>query len=245
MNKLIVVLFLLCVFVNCRQHNSHVNNISLVKNDTFVLFDKEYDIPIPVGFSTDTVIETNKKTGYTKTIVCPSLNGQEFKALNSILRKEVVNAATLSYTERKETPEDTGEEVYGATEENMPLTMYKDQSIVSFGFLSMYSDTAAMRPYRKYFTVNYDLRKSKLICFSDYFTIKTRADSLFFKQLVFGKTGNPDVSWFTLDKNISFSIDSEAVYFYFDMFGAFGNPMGLVYKFKKKYLNKFISNDYQ
>ena len=85
----------------------------------------------------------------------------------------------------------------------------------------------------------------KFIFFDDYFTILSPSDSAFFKQLVFGNVGNPDVSWYTLSDRINFSVDKDNVYFYYDMFGEFGQPIGMVNRFKKKYLNKFIKDEYK
>jgi hypothetical protein len=109
----------------------------------------------------------------------------------------------------------------------------------------MFSDPRAMRPFRKYFTINYDLRKSKFIFFDDYFRIVSPLDSTTFKRLILGNIGYPDGYWYSLNNSINFSIDNKNVYFYYDMFGELGNPMGIVYRFKKKYLDKFIKDEYK
>jgi hypothetical protein len=245
MFKKFIALFFLCSLFACNERGKQVAELPAVKNDTFDSYNEEYDIPIPIGFSVDTIEESDKKTDYSKTLICPRLTGTTFNGLNKILRNEIERKAVLSYTDTTDEPVDPAKEVFGVTQEDTPIKMYKNENLVSYGFLSMFSDTGAMRPFRKYFTVNYDLRKSKFIFFNDYFFILSPSDSAFFKRLVFGNVGNPDVSWYSLSNSINFSVDQENVYFYYDMFGEFGNPMGLVYRFKKKYLNKFIKDEYR
>jgi len=242
--NIIALIFLLSLFA-CNEKGKQDIESLVVKNDTFDLFYDEYDIPIPEGFSVDTIKESDKKTDYSKTLIYPRLSGTEFNRLNKVLGIEIKRKADLAYADTSDRPVDPANEVFGVTEEIIPLKMYKNENLVSYGFLNMFSDTGAIRPFRKYFTINYDTRRSKFIFFSDYFTILSHSDSVFFKQLIFGVIGNPEEPWYSLSNNINFSIDNENVYFYYDMFGYFGNPMGLVYRFKKKYLNKFIKDEYK
>jgi len=245
MIKKIIALFLLCCLLACIQTEKQESNLPVAKNDTFDFYDEEYDIPIPEGFSVDTIRESGKKTGYSKTLICPNLTRTVFKELNKTLKKEIERKAALSYMDTTDQRVDTATEVFDVTEEISPIKMYKNENLVSYGFLSMFSDSRAMRPFRRYFTINYDLRKSKFIFFDDYFTILSSPDSTFFKKLIFGNIRNPDVSWYTLSNKINFSVEKENVFFYYDMFSELGNPMGLVYRFKKKYLNKFIKDEYK
>jgi len=244
--KNILFLFLLCIFIACRNSNKQAIDLPAAKNDTFDFFDKEDDIPIPDGFSVDTIRFSDKKTGDEEKFILPNILGSDFETANKFLKSEIKRKASLAYLDSNDhVPVDSSIEVFGGKFDNTPIRMYRHKNLVSYGFLSIYSDTAVMRPFRKYFTINYDTGKKKLFYLTDYFRITTSTDSAIFRALIYGDVGNPNFSWVTLDNHVNFSFDSEYVYFYFDMFGELGNPMGLVKRVKKKYLNQFIQDEYK
>ncbi len=242
--NIITLVFLLSLFA-CKEKGKQDLELPIVKNDTFGFFIDENDIPIPEEFEVDTIKELDKKTDYSKTLICPKLIGVEFNRLNKIIGHEIRRKADLAYADTTDRPVDPADEVFGITEVITPLKMFRNENLVSYGFLSMFSDTGAMRPFRKYFSINYDMVKKKFIYFDDYFKITSAPDSAIVKWMVWGEIGNPGMSWYTLDNAIVFSVDDKNVYFYFDMFGMMGNPMGLVKSVQRKYLNKFISNEYK
>lgn len=246
MIKNLIALFLLYGLVACNQtENKQSGDLPEAKNDTVEGYYEEQNIPINEGFSVDTIRESDKKTGYSRELILPKLTEPVFNELNKVLANEIKRKAALCYADTTDAPVYSADEVFDVSEVINPLKMYKADKLVSYGFLNMFFEPGMMRPFRKYFTINYDIRKSKFIFFDDYFTIISPSDSAFFKQLVFGNVGNPDVSWYTLSNTINFSVDEENVYFYYDMFGEFEQPIGLVNKFKQKYLNKFIKDEYK
>lgn len=246
MIKNIILLFLLYSLIACNEtENKQAGDLPEAKNDSFENYYEEQNIPIPQGFSVDTIRESDKKTGYSRELILPKLNEPAFNELNKILTNEIRRKAALCYADTTDAPVDPADEVFDVSEEIQPLKMYKSEKLVSYGFLNIFMEPGMMRPFRKYFTVNYDAGKSEFISFDDYFSIQSSEDSAFLKQLIFGVIGNPDVSRGILGNEINFSIDDEKVYFYYDMFSEMGNPMGLAYGFKKKYLLKFIKEEYK
>jgi hypothetical protein len=246
MLKNIIALFFLCCFIACDETGKKVDGIAVAENDTFDFFSDEYDIQILQGFSVDTLKYYNKQTDYSETIICPKIIGKEFEQLNEILEKEIKRKVALMYLgSTYNEPIGTSKAVFGVVEENILLTMHKNKNLVSYGFLSIYTEPGRMRPFRKYFSINYDTTGKRFISFSKFFSINTTADSILAKSIMYGEVGNPDISWYNLSDAVNFSFDQDYVYFYFDMFGDFGNPMGLVKRVKKKYLDNFIKDEYK
>ena len=245
--KIVIALVFLCSFFACSETGKNVEEgLTVTKNDTFDYFGEEYHIPILPEFSVDTIKHFDKQTDYTETIICPQIIGKEFEQINEILKKEIIRKATFAYVDTTDNePIDTTKEVFGVHDDNMLLQMYKNKNLVSYGFLSMSTEPGRMRPFRKYFSVNYDTTKKKFIYLSDYFKINSSSDSAALKSLIYGDIGNPDTKWYTLSDQINFSSDKENVFFYFDMFGETGTPMGLVKQVKKKYLSHFIKDEYK
>jgi len=247
MVRVTLALIILCIFGACNDGSKPADvNIPVVKNDTFDFFEEEYDIPIPKGFSVDTIRSANDKTDFEGTLICPMLAEKEFFPLNQVLKKEIIRKAMLEYTDTSDlNPVDTSKEAFGVRYENIPLVMYKDQHTISYGFLSTSTGPDDMRPYRKYFSINYDIVRKQFFYLSDFIKISGSADSILVKSIIYGEVGNPETQWYTLSNNINFSFDKDYVYFYFDMFGETATPMGLVKRVKRKYLHQFINDNYK
>lgn len=246
LGNFICLIFLCCLFA-CKEREEKVaEDLPVAKNDTFDFFSDEYDIPIPNGFSVDTIRHSDKKNGNTEMLICPEISGVEFNEINKVLKKEIKRKADLVYTDSPGVNStDTAKEMFEVQYDNVPLKMYKNNNLVSYGFLSVLSDHRAMRPFRKYFSINYDVIKKKFIYLNDYFKITSLSDSILLKSIIYENVGNSDTRWYSLNNRIDFSFDEKKVYFYFDMFGETGIPMGLVKAIKKNYLDKFIKDDYK
>jgi hypothetical protein len=246
MRSVVFAIFLFVFFACKEQGKQDVENLPQAKNDTFDFYYPEYDIPIMEGFLVDTIENFEKATDYTETLICPKIIGKDFIQINQVLRKEIQRKASLCYQiDSTDTAVDTSEEVRGVEYDNILLQMFKNKALVSYGFLSMQTDPKRMRPFRKYFTINYDTERKIFIAFDDYFQISGHDDSALVKSIVYGDIGGPDDHWYDLTNQINFSSDKENVYFYFDMFAEFGNPIGLVKRVKKKYLANFINDAYK
>ncbi len=246
MIKNLIAILLLYSLIACNQtEKKQIADLPLAKEDSFEYYGDEYNIPIPGGFSVDTIIVSDKKAEYIRELILPKVVKSMFNELNKVLTNEIKRKADLSYGDTTDALVYPVDKTFDITEEVIPLKMYKSEKLVSYGFLDIFSEQGMMRPLRKYFTVNYDVSKSKFIFFNEYFDIKSSKDSSFLKQLIFGIIRTPGEYWPSLNNNINFSIDEQNVYFYYDMFGELGNPMGLVYGFKRKYLLKFIKDEYK
>jgi hypothetical protein len=247
MVKLVIALIFMCSFFACSETGKKNDSaLPMIENDTFDYFGEENNIPLIPEFSVDTIKSYTKETDYTETLICPRVVEKEFDQINEVLKKEIKRKAALCYTDTtNDEPVDTSKEVFGVTKDNILLKMYKNKNLVSYGFLSESDEPYQMRPFRKYFSINYDIVKKKFIYLSDYFKIITSTDSILFKSLIYGDVGYPDTKRYPLSDQINFSSDKENVYFYFDMFGETGIPMGLVKRVKKKYLTNFINDEYK
>ncbi|GAB2837719.1 hypothetical protein GCM10027043_45920 [Ferruginibacter profundus] len=215
-------------------------------NDTFAFYGEEDSIPLLPGFGVDTIKYYDKSTDYTETLICPYLKEKEYNQVNEVVKKEIKRKAALCYLDTTyNEATDTSKEVFGFTIDNMLLQMYKNRNLVSYGFLSISNEPNQTRPFRKYFSVNYDTIKKQFIYFSDYFKINSSSDSAFLKSLIYGDVGNTDLSLYSLNNAINFSFNDQYVYFYFDMFGETAIPMGLVKQVKRKYIVQLINEAYK
>jgi hypothetical protein len=247
MLRVVIVSFLLCCLIACGSNNNQAEeDLPAAQNDTFDFSVGENDNTVPSAFSVDTFSYFDKKSGYSQTIMYPEIKGNEFTALNELLKKEIKRKAGLNNLVTTDNePADTSKEIFGVTEDNILLKMHKEKRLVSYGFLNLLNAPEQMRPFRTYFSINYDITEKKFIYLNDYFKIVSSADSAFLKSIIFGDMGIPDLSAYIISNAINFSFDRDYVYLYFDMFGATGNPMGLVKRVKKQYLYKFIQDNYK
>jgi hypothetical protein len=247
MAKVVIPFVFLCFFFACKNGDQRTDGDLLeTKNDTFDFFDKEYDITILSGFTVDTIKYFDKQTDYTETLICPEMIGKEYQQINQVLKKEIKRKVMLSYMDTTDYKSvDTSKEVFGVRHDNVLLQMYKNKNLVSYGFLSEFNEPKQMRPFRKYFSINYDTTKKIFIYLSDYLEITSSSDSMLLKSVIYGDVGNTDVSLYSLNNKINFSFDEKCVYFYFDMFGETAIPYGLVKIVKKKYLKEFINEEYK
>lgn len=244
MTKSILAILLCCAFFACKEAaNKRNNQQAAARNDTFDYYREENNIPLLTGFAVDTIKHCEKATDFTETLICPYIKDENYKAINGILNREIKRKASLTYME--EGPVDTAKEVRGVTNDNVLLQMYKNKNLVSYGFLSESDEPGQMRPFRKYFTVNYDTTLKKFIYFSDYFKFNKAEDSSMLIALIYRDVADPNMQSYTLGNEINFSVNDENVYFYFDMFGETGIPYGLVKQVKKKYLLPFINESYK
>jgi len=235
------------IFFQCTQKNKNSNAAETVKpvtNDTFSFYDDNMLKHIPVGFKLDTINQEDKAGKYTSVFIKPILVQVAYAALEKKLQQEILRRkdGQMTSTDTISKAIETHEQVYL---EISPLSIYKNKRLISYGFLHLYTEEGRMRPFRSYFSVNYDIAKKEFINFDGFFNLVSAADSNAVKHLVLGEIGNPDLSWCTLNNDIVFSVDDEHVYFYFDMFGIMGNPMGLVKEVNKKYLYPFIRDAYK
>ncbi|MFT3682577.1 MAG: hypothetical protein QM791_20140 [Ferruginibacter sp.] len=242
------LLIFLSILFACKQRTKQsLQSIQLAENDTFSFNVDENDIIIEPGFVADTITKFDKETQFRFSLIYPAIEGKAFDRFNKILKEEIKRKAGNMYTAdpADNTPVDTTKEIKGFEEDNTLLKMYQYKNLVSYGFLSMSNAPNQTRPFRKYFTVNYDTALKHFIQFADYFKIAGHNDSVLVRSVIYSGTGGADFANAWLGNEINFSFDRESVYFYFDQFGDPGNPYGMVKKVKKKYLNNFINNDYK
>ncbi|WP_462242414.1 hypothetical protein [Ferruginibacter sp.] len=243
-----MALFFLCSLFACNETGKKVNeDLTVAANDTFDFDVAENDIPILPGFLVDTIKQYGKETQFSFSLICPAIVGKDFDRINKVLKDEIKRKAENRYVINSidETAVGTAKEIFGAMNDNILLQMHKNKNLVSYGFLSLWDDPNSMRPFRKYFAVNYDTVLKHFILFNDYFNILGHADTSLVRSIIYSEVGNPSFDYVSLDNDIIFSFDDKNIYFYFDQFEEPGNPIGLVKRVKRKYLDNFINNDYK
>jgi hypothetical protein len=218
-------------------------NCEAIAGDSSVWYDDNMLKKIPPGFIVDT---TEKHFG--DFVAVPVITEEGYKEIENGLQKEILEQIDLNrnvQTDSGNNKKEKSEEVLNCNNTIGPLSIYKNENLISYGFQEFLDCKGQMRPFRSYFSVNYDTHKKRFIYFDDYFRVSGASDSAALKCLILGDIGDPDLANIALGNWICFSADKENVYFYFDQFGLMDNPMGIIKGIKRKYLDKFIREEYK
>jgi hypothetical protein len=214
-------------------------------NDTFKL-EYQTHLQVPEGIYLDTIKKIYKESGGEECIILPRLKGKEFTASDALLTGEIKRR--LSGEGRMSMASDSAVEITRYTTTTEPVSIYKSDKLISYAFISTYSEPGAMRPYRTYISVNYDMQKNKLLHLNDYFNIAAPGDTAMLLYVIYSAVGERESTYWKYngyDNLTDFAVDADKLYFYFDQFSAGGNPCGLEGSVKKKYYLNLIRNEYR
>jgi len=250
MKQLLFIAACCCVFAGCAANRNDESGQTIDGDnyDTCSYAGDDLITGLPPGFIMDTIKKPDSGNNYQETIIAPRLTGASFRELDGVLQKEIIMLTAVGMSSGDEAMVDTDKLQEDTSETNvdiLPLTIYKTHNLVSYGFLNIMVSEGMMRPYRRYFAINYDMQKNRFIRFSDYFDVQGKEDTSFLQWVIYSDMGMKDVSVYKLRDGIIFSSDKENVYFYFDQFGDNGTAYGIVKGVKKKYLRQFIKDDYK
>jgi hypothetical protein len=247
LKNFICLIFLCCLFA-CKEREEKVaEDLSVAKNDTFeIVYDSH--LQLPKGIYLDTITNYNKESDGRETIIRPRLKEKEFCKVDKILIDEIERRLRSDTTAQSN---DTLKEVFHWTQTTEPVSIYKTNKIISYGFIVTSSDAHSMRPFRKYISINFDIGKNKIIHLEDYFNIVTKSDTTLLSNMIYSAVGenddihNPGWRNYGYNNSFNFTIDESNVYFYFDQFTIGSNPTGLEGSIKKKYIKNLIKNEYR
>jgi hypothetical protein len=240
-----LVFLQICSCTSKVKHRTAPETSKLPRSDTFKL---EYSshLKVPQGVYLDTVNTVDQHSGGKEITILPRLKDRELssidRALVSELTKRLLENAAIQIGSGKSV------EVNDWTIVTEPVSMYKSDKLISYAFISTYDDALAMRPFRRYISVNYNLQAKKILHLNDYFNIVTQADTAMLSYMIYAAVGewdNPYWQFNEYDNLIDFAVDEEKLYFYFDQFSAGGNPCGLEGSAKKNYYLNLIRNEYR
>jgi hypothetical protein len=252
MVKNIIALVVMCCFLACKDTSKKVNeDIVVVKNDTFD-FDYINDLksynskPVANGFTFDTVSIFLKKSKTDENLIIPRLTEKNDLVIEKKLRKKVVGVVnSFLKTNYNLLIDDDTKEIIEGTIRLYPINIFRNSSLISYCFEICYSDSILMRPYCNYQSLNYDVKKDKFIKASDFFDIRSSEDSLYIKKLILSAVREEwSMYMFSFDDKLDFSMNEEYIFFYFDAY-ELGAPFDIGGGVKKKYLAKFINEEYK
>ena len=241
MKKLIAVLLVVC-FCKCSCPNSESSVIENVDSLEWISMLTNEDaiyppMQVPEGFVLDTFqqFDNTKKMGIF--IVMPVSDREE---INSVVKAEIEAQKNQFIAELGEVIEGFVSEFY-----LVPLSIYKDEKIISFSFVMSYYHAGAAHPVSFYQSFNFDAKTQQPIDFDNYFLVKTKADTAFFTDIITKSIHREGVF---LDKlyNLDFNIEQDTISFNFDDYEIACYAEGLIQgRIHKKALSDKIRPNYR
>jgi hypothetical protein len=252
--KTAILLCLIFGIYSCGENKKPVHEIvakpSVTANDTFMrdlasqitLDDRE--LFMSDGIRIDTIKKKFKNGKVTETRAIPVLIEKILSEVDAVLRKNITAAGNRFRDGwiSKGDPEDE-KRLKGGKILMEPVMIYKNEKIINYCFEQSYNDNTIMRPYRDYYSLTYDLAKNKIINGSNFFNISSAKDSAVLTKYILRGLDPPIVSGINFAE-IDFSMDDSVIYFFtgqYDLGIPFNHSCGI----KRKYIDKFIRNEYK
>jgi hypothetical protein len=252
MFKVIVSIFILYTLWGCnaKKEGVLVKTLPISKNDTFLdgymSTLKMYDFVYPVQIVLDSIEQENKRNKTTEHLVLPELTGNWNKATVKKVRENMLKIKKAFLNSSAELGIDEASKESIVNEIDMyPVNIFQNKKMASYCFEICYSDSILMRPYCHYDCLNYDVNRNTVIKFSDFFDIRSKADSIYFGQLILKAVGQHNfLQQLSPYNDLDFSVNDDYVFFYFDAY-ELGAPFDIGGAINRKYLNKFIKEIYR
>lgn len=124
-----------------------------------------------------------------------------------------------------------------------PVSVFKDDKIVSYCFIISSDYAGAAHPFTEYYSFNYDLKKNRPFAFSDYFNINSKQDTQSFISIINKVIDRQNIGVDKLD-GIDFNIEKDSIAFNFDDYEIASYAEGIIKaKVAKEILKQFITNN--
>ncbi len=223
---------------------SITSSVSIIaKADTALQTNK---LIIPKGLFLDSIKTIDSSKALTVGIVLPKSGNKQFlladKLLQSIINKKK-NSFINSVDKMLKEDKNLLQSATGSMFRVWPKVLYKDKNMISYLLIIDMYHAGDAHSKSDYYTFNYDLNKQKQIRFSDYFSIKSKADSKF----LMGKI-NSVIGGNKLDKmyDLDFNINTKTIFFNFDDYEIAGYAEGMIrVPITKKELLYYIKPEYR
>lgn len=242
-----------CIF-SCRQTHKKTSNEKInefVNNDTFMndlgyqrsLQERKFFIP--EGIALITIKKKYQDDKITEELMVPEFTDKGLEHAEDAIKVDIYKAKE-KFLKRGLTTWDKEyeSEVKEAFFNISPELICRDKKIVSFCYSLVYSDNILMRPYGEYYSVNYDLIKNRLIKASDFFKVSSKKDSLELSKYILSALGGNAAKGEFNFSEIDFSMDDSTFYFFSDQY-QFGTPFKNSGGVKKKYIIKYVNEEYR
>lgn len=96
-----------------------------------------------------------------------------------------------------------------------PISVFKNNKVTSILYIISYYHGGSVHPMTMYYSFNFDNSTQKTISFTDYFMVKTKADTTSMTELISKSIGREGIFVYDL-KGIDFNIEKDTISFNFD-----------------------------
>ncbi|HEY0655133.1 MAG TPA: hypothetical protein VGD65_18490 [Chryseosolibacter sp.] len=165
---------------------------------------------VPQGIRLDTIVYSDSGTNTEIALLVP-VSGN--KHLDQEIRDQMENESKRFVRFVDELiHRDSSLSLYGSTFNTEFVKGHRDEKIVSYLLMTSFYHAESGFPMPSYHSVNFDVKKNRLLSFSDYFNLSAKADTALFKSQIIAAFGHRDVNIPNLNE-IDFTIDEDFVWF--------------------------------
>jgi len=235
---LLVICFCRCSFQN--TESSVTEDIDFSESMSSIMTDFEFfypPTPISEGFALDTFIQFDPSKNLDIFIFMPVSDMEE---VNNVV-KAGIESQKNEFIENYLGEENDFRNYFYA----VPISIYKDEKIISLLFVISYYSAGAAHPMTVYHSFNFDAKTKQQIDFNDYFLVKSKADTTFFTEIITRAINQEGVFLHEL-YNLSFNIEKDTISFDFSTYEIASYVDGLIQgRIHKKELYDKIKTKYQ
>ena len=167
--------------------------------------------------------------------------------LDSIVRNDILNEKNWFEDEIKERiAEDNGKmsELFSDYSCGL-LSLFEDKNFISYSFTNSQYFAGAAHGMTRYISYNYDLKRNKLVSFSEFFNLKSEKDSIFLMNLMTRRIALENVEVNTFE-NMDFNLTKDSISFNFDDYEIASYAEGAIQvKIGKKEIANLINKNYR
>lgn len=195
-------------------------------------------------FKIDTIKSTDKKTRLQIFLTIPI---SKITNLDLLVRKDILNDKEAFESEINERINENDVEMteigsdYSCVLENV----FEDKTFISYNFINSQYFGGSAHGMSRYKCYNYDIKKGKCINFNDYFSLKTKQDTLSFLNLLTKRINREAVEVNNLE-GIKFNIRKDSISFNFDDYEIASYSEGLIQvRVSKREVQNLINSNYR
>ncbi len=233
---------------SCQQHSKTSKEYTVSPHDTstqsnIIQSNLDEAIKLPKGFSLDSTIIFDSARHAEIQIVVPTYKGATSfnKQVSDYIKKRQKDYRLSLDTLIQNEPS-----MLQAVPSNFnvdPVSVFKDDKIVSYCFIISSDHAGAAHPFTEYYSFNYDLKKNRPFAFSDYFKVRSKQKTQSFISIINRAIDRPNIGVDKLD-GIDFNIEKDSVAFNFDDYEIASYAEGIIKaKVAKQILKQFVTNN--